>query len=187
MPPKFIIIKMHSKIFFRLLVRELTNYHQIHFLAKKINGVYTVMIKCQKYYDCLNMLSAFPSSSISKSSNIYLSYIYLYTCISMILSELMIRFYEGKITRQILTSKYSYLSAYELFRFSNLTHAVLDSNFPSIDAKKLYLYRKELILNRLLLNFRNRNYMDVDYFAYFKLSDYHNHLEDIIEKTYSRY
>ena len=178
MPPKFIIIQMHSKIFFRLLVRELTNYPKIHFFSKKINGIYTVIIKCQKYYDMILG---------EKNSNLFLSYIYLYTNISMVLSELMIRFFEEKITKQILSAKYSYLPTYEMLRFSNITHAVLDSNFPSLDAKKLYLYRKDLILKRLLLNFRNRNHIDVDYYAFFKLSDYHHHLEDIIEKTYSRY
>mgnify|MGYP002315819126 FL=1 len=76
---------------------------------------------------------------------------------------------------------------HDINKISNIVHVVLDSNFPSIESKKLYLYRKDLILNKLLLNFRKRNYIHVDYFAYFKLKDYHNHLENIIEKTHSHY
>ena len=170
MNPKLIIIKIHSRTFYKLLVSELTNYKRLKFYHKKINGIYTVVIKCQAYYENLFNTKIEP--------NIYLSYIYLYTSVSLILSELIIKFFEQKITYQILSSKYKYLP---------IVHVVLDSNFPSIESKKLYLYRKDLILNKLLLNFRKRNYIHVDYFAYFKLKDYHNHLENIIEKTYSHY
>lgn len=179
MPPKFIILKIHSKVFYQIFVRELTNYPKIFFFSKRINGVYTVIIKCQKYYEYI--------LGHELKSNIYLSYIYLYTNIALILSDLIIRFFEEKITKQILQSKYRYLPPYELMRFSNIAHAVLDSNFPSADSRKLYLYRKELILNKLLIHFRNHNYLFIDSFVFFKLSDYHDHLEDIIEKTYSRY
>lgn len=179
MNPKIIIIKIHSKAFYKLLVSELTNYKRLKFYHKKINGIYTVVIKCQAYYE--NIFSK------KFESNIYLSYIYLYTSVSLILSELIIKFFEQKITYQILSSKYKYLPMHDINRISNVVHVVLDSNFPSIESKKLYLYRKDLILNKLLLNFRNRNYIHADYFAYFKLKDYHNHLENIIEKTYSHY
>lgn len=178
MQPKFIIIKIHSKTFYKLLIRELTNYKRIKFFSKKINGIYTVVLKCQKYYE--NILN-------SDITNIYLSYIYLYTSVSLILSELIIRYFEQKITHQILSSKYGYLSKYEMSKVTNITRAVLDSNYPSIESKKLYLYRKDLILNKLLLNFRKCNYIYTDYFAYFKLNDYHEHLENIIEKTCSHY
>ena len=178
MQPKFIIIKIHSKTFYKLLVSELINYKKIKYFCKKINGVYTVVLKCQNYYD--NILN-------NSITNIYLSYIYLYTSISLILSELIIKYYEQKFTRQILASKYAYLSSYEISKISNITHAILDSNYPTIESKKLYLYRKDLILNKLLLNFRNQNYIYIDFFAYFKLNDYHEHLENIIEKTYSHY
>ena len=185
MPPKFLLVKTQSKRFWKLLQQALTGYPHVPFYTRKMNGVYTVVIKCQAYYDFLKEqhILIHPANQ----NSIYLSYIYLYTSLSMILSDLMIRFFEEKITRQILTSKYSYLSSYDMMRFSNITHAVLDSNFPSFDAKKLYLYRKELIFHRLLLNFRNRNYIQAEHFAFFKLSNYHHHLEDIIEKTYSHY
>lgn len=179
MQPKFIIIKIHSKNFYNMIVSELTNYNKIKFFSKKINGIYTIVIKCQHYYKML--------LKNKYKNNIYLSYIYLYTSISMILSELIIRYFESSITHQILYSRYWYLPSYEISKVSNILHAVLDSNFPSIESKKLYLYRKDLILNKLLLNFRNRNYIYADYFAYFKLTDYYNHLENIIEKTCSQY
>lgn len=179
MNPKFIIIKIHSKSFYKMLVRELINYKRINFYHKKINGVYTIIIKCQAYYENI--------AGKKLEQSIYLSYIYLYTSVSLIISELIIRFFENKIAYQILASKYNFLPPYDIEKMSNIISVVLDSNFPSIESKKLYLYRKDLILNKLLLNFRKKNYIYADYFAYFKLEDYHEHLETIIEKTYSRY
>ena len=179
MNPKYEIIKIYSKSFYSLLIRELTNYKRLNFFHKKVNGIYTIAIKCQSYYE--NTLNR------KLNSNIYLSYIYVYTSISLILSELIIKFFERRFTYQILSSKYNYLSQHDFERISNIVHVVLDSNYPSIEAKKLYLYRKDLILNKLLLNFRTKNYIYVDFYAYFKLNDYHSHLENIIEKTYSHY
>lgn len=178
MQPKYIIVKIYSKVFFSLFVNELKNYDKIHFVSKKINGINTVIIKCQNYY------KKFIDSSFD---NIYLSYIYLYTNVSLILSELIIKCYELKITYQILSSKYSHLAPYDIEKLKNIIHIILDSNYPSIESKKLYLYRKDLILNKLLLNFRNKNYIYADHFAFFKLKNYYEYLEDVIEKTYSHY
>ena len=179
MPPKYIILKIQSISFYRLFVKELKKYSKIKFHCQKINGIPSVVIKCQKYYE--NVLD------ISLMSNIYFSYIYLYISISLILSQLIIDFYEEKITKQIVSFKYTNLSAYDKKRFINITHAVLDSNYPAINSRKLYLYRKDLIFQKLLLHFKKRNYLYVDFFVYFKLSNYHQHLEEIIEKTYSHY
>ncbi len=187
MNPKFILIKIQSKNFYNLLIRELTNYKKIYFFSKKINGIYVIAIKCENYYKKILTAKAFlPHISqkyINKSEKLHLSYIYLYTSISLILSELIIKFYEIKIAKQILSNRYAYLSIYEQNKLKNITSAVLDSNYPSISSKKLYLYRKDLILNKLLLNFRNCNYLYVDHFAFFKLSNYYEHLEDIISKV----
>ena len=179
MSPKFIIIKIYSQPFFKILIRKLTEYKHIHYVAKKINGLYTISIKCEDYYNSI--------LQTCKHDNIYQTYIYLYTNLSIILSELIIEFYELKITQQILTSQYSYLSNYKKNKIRNILQAVLDSNFPSSESKKLYLYRKDLILNRLLLNFRKCNYIYPEYFAFFKLPNYHEHLENIVEKTCSKY
>ena len=179
MNSKFIIIKIHSKIFYTLLIRRLTEYTHINFFSKKINGVYTVAIKCEKFYN--NILKS------NIDTNIYKSYIYLYTNLSLILSELIIEFYELKITHQILYSQYHYLSSYKKYKIRNILQAVLDVNFPSSESRKLYLYRKDLILNKLLLNFRICNYVYLEHFVFFKLPNYHEHLENIVEKTCAKY
>lgn len=162
-----------------LLVRELTCNKRINFFHKKINGIYTIIIKCEKYYK--NFCKK------DDSSNIYLSYIYLYTSVSLTMSELIISLFERKIAFQILSSKYKYLPSSKFEKISNIVNVVLDSNYPSIESKKLYLYRKDLILNKLLLNFRKQNYIHIDYFLHFKLNDYYKHIENIIEKTHSHY
>lgn len=179
MNPKFIIIKIQSASFFKMLVRKLTEYNHIHFTSKKINGLYTISIKCEHYYNSLLNTHVY--------NNIYQTYIYLYTNLSIVLSELIIEFYELKITHQILTTQYSYLPAYKKYRIRNILQSVLDSNFPSSESKKLYLYRKDLILNKLLLNFRKCNYIYPEHFAFFKLPNYYEHLENIVEKTCAKY
>lgn len=179
MNPKYIIIKIYSKSFYKKLIRRLTEYSHIHFISKKFNGLYTIFIKCESYYT--NVLKT------QKYNNIYQTYIYLYTNLSIVLSELIIEFYELKITHQILASQYRYLSTYKKNKIRNILQAVLDSNFPSSDSQKLYLYRKDLILNKLLLNFRKCNYIYPEHFAFFKLPNYYEHLENIVEKTCSKY
>ena len=179
MNPKFIIIKIYSKSFYEILIRRLTEYKHIHFVSKKINGLYTISIKCESYYN--NILKT------HKYDNVYQTYIYLYTNLSIILAELIIEFYELKITHRILFSQHRYLSSHTKYRIKNILHSVLDSNFPSIESKKLYLYRKDLILNKLLLNFRKCNYIYPEHFAFFKLPNYYEQLENIVEKTCSKY
>ncbi len=179
MNPKFIIIKIHSKVFYQTLIRKLTEYNHIHYISRKINGLYTISIKCEPYYNKI--------LKTHKYDNIYQTYIYLYTNLSIILSELIIEFYELRITYQILSTQHHYLSSYKKFRIKNILHSVLDSNFPSIESKKLYLYRKDLILNKLLLNFRKCNYIYPEHFAFFKLPNYYEHLENIVEKTCAKY
>ena len=143
MNPKFIIIKMYSKSFYKTLIRKLTEYPRIHYVTRKINGLYTISIKCESYYNKI--------LKTRKYDNVYQTYIYLYTNLSIILSELIIEFYELRITHQILSVQHRYLPSYKKYRIKNILNAVLDSNFPSIESKKLYLYRKDLILNKLLL------------------------------------
>lgn len=68
-------------------------------------------------------------------------------------------------------------------RIKNISYAILDPNFPSDNSKKLYLYRKDLILNRLLLNFRHKNFLTIEAFVNFSLENYSNFLDDVLEKA----
>ena len=179
MQPKFLILNFHSKKLNDLFIKKLSEYPNIKFFSKKINGINCVAIKCQNYYKKI--------LNINSYSNIYQSYIYLYTSVSLILSEIIISEFETKLTRQILFSKYHYLNNYEKEKINSILNFVLDINYPSINSKKLYLYRKDLILNKLLFNFRHHNYLFVDHFIFFKLTDYYLHLENIISKTCMRY
>ncbi len=178
MQPKFLILKFLSKDFSDLFVQKISEYPHIIFTNKKINGTHNVFIKTDKYFE-------FVLKNINKN-NFYTSYIYLYTCISIVLSEFIIDHFELKLAHQILSSKYKYLNIHTKNKLKNIVHFVLDYNYPSESSKNLFLYRKDLILRKLLLNFRTSNYLYVDHFIYFKLTDYYLHLENIISKTYSR-
>lgn len=179
MQPKFLILKFYSKTLNDLFVKKLLECQSINFFNKKINGVYCVIIKCKNYYEKV-LNTHIPD-------DLYHTYIYVYTSISLLLSEIIILEFETKLARQILSSKYHYLNSYEKQKINSILNFVLDKNYPSINSKKLYLYRKDLILNKLLLHFRHHNYLYVDHFIFFKLTDYYLHLENIISKTCTRY
>ncbi|MBQ6860094.1 MAG: hypothetical protein IJO08_00430 [Clostridia bacterium] len=179
MQPKFLILKFYSQPLNDLFVQKLFEYPYIKFFCKKINGINCVIIKCKSYYEKI--------LNLSSEQNIYQSYIYLYTCISLIIAEITISKFETKLARQILFSKYNYLNTYEKEKINSILNFVLDINYPSSNSKKLYLYRKDLISSKLLLHFRHHNYLYVDHFIFFKLTDYYLHLENIISKTCARY
>lgn len=179
MQPKFLILKFYSEDLFNLFAKKISEYPHIIFTSKKFNGTYNVIIKTNKYFESV--------SQDNFDNKFYTSYIYLYTSISIVLSEFIIDNFELKLAHQILSSKYKYLTPYSKNKLKNILHFVLDSNYPSVSSKNLFLYRKDLILRKLLLNFRRANYLYVDHFIYFKLTDYYLHLENIISKTYLRY
>lgn len=179
MQSKKIIIKTLNKSLNSEFCKILSNYPKIKFFNKKINGEFVTTIKCHNYYNDLNPFKV--KSEISQ--NIYGNYIYLYTNISLILSELIIDFFEKLLVSRLIDTYYFYFSNSEITKIKNISNIILDPNFPSDNSKKLYLYKKELILNRLLLNFRSKNHVTIEAFANFSLDNYYLFLEDVIEKA----
>lgn len=96
MKPKKIIIKTLNKNLNISLCKILKKYPKLNFINRKINGEYLTIIKCYNYYESIGI-----SSNNTNFKNIYGNYIYLYTSISMILSELIISFFERKIITRI--------------------------------------------------------------------------------------
>ena len=181
MQSKKIIIKTLNKNLNNEFCKILNNYPKIKFFNKKINGEYITTIKCHDYFNDLTLFSDFKKSNLS--INIYGNYIYLYTNISLILSELIIDFFEKVIISRLIDNYYFYFSKSEIIKIKNISNIILDPNFPSDNSRKLYLYKKELILNRLLLNFRKKNYLTIEAFANFSLDNYYFFLDDVIEKA----
>lgn len=171
MSPKKIIIKTLYPKLNNEFCKILKTYPRINFFTRKINGEYITVIKCSNYYNSL------------KTDDIYGSYIYLYTNISLIISELIIKFFEKKIVTRMLNNYYFYFSNSEIQKIKNISFMILDPNYPSDNSRKLYLYKKDLILNRLLLNFRKQNHLVIEGFANFSLDNYFFFLDDIIEKA----
>lgn len=178
MQPKKIIVKTLSPILSKEFCKVLSDYPKIKFFNKKINGEFVTTVKCFNYYN-----DFFGYDEFANSKNIYGSYIYLYTNISMILSELIIKFFEKLIVSRLLNDYYFYFSDAETNKIKNIASTILDPNYPSDNSRKLYLYKKELILNRLLLNFRKQNYLTIEGFANFSLDNYYFFLDDVIEKA----
>lgn len=169
-PKKIIIKTLYSKLN-NEFCKILKTYPKIKFFSKKINGEYITVIKCSNYYNAL------------KPDDLYGSYIYLYTNISLILSELIIKYFEKSFIKHLLNNYYFYFSESEMQKIKNISFMILDPNYPSDNSRKLYLYKKDLILNKLLLNFRNRNHLIIEGFANFSLDNYSFFLDDVIEKA----
>ena len=178
---KKIIIKTLNKQLNNAFLNTLSNYPKIIFFNKKINGEFVTTIKCHNYYKDLCIFSDFKKNTIKE--NIYGNYIYLYTNVSLILSELIIDFFEKLIVSRLINNYYFYFSNSEITKIKNISNIILDPNFPSDNSRKLYLYKKELVLTKLLLNFRKQNYLTIEAFANFSLDNYYFFLDDVIEKA----
>lgn len=176
--PKSIIIKSNTSFLIEQLVNELSEYPNIRFLKKRINGEETIVVKCFNYYD---------KFAKENNKNFYGNYIYLYTCISLILSELIVENYEGIIVKRLLNYNYFYFGKTALKRISNILTIVLSSNSPIEYSREFSLYRKQIILSSLLHNFRGTNFLHLDSFVDFKMTAYKNFLEEIVDMVIQLY
>lgn len=179
--PKKIIIKTLNYKLNNEFCNVLYNYPRINFFNKKINGEYVTVIKCYNYYQDIIFFNSSCKNEYVKS--IYGNYIYLYTNVSLILSELIIKLFEKNIVYRLINDYYLCFSDAELNKIKRISNLILDPNFPSDNSRKLYLHKKQLILNKLLLHFRNQNYLTIEAFATFSLSNYYDFLDDVIEKS----
>lgn len=174
MCPKQIIIQSLSNDFLNILNEELLHLPSIRYNYWKANGLYTISIKCANYYQHFNK---------SSSDSFYGSYIYLYTSISLLISSLVITFFEKTLIKRFLNLYYFYFSDDDQIQIKNIASSILDPNFPIEINQTLYLFRKEAILNSLLKNFRKRNYINIDSFVNFSLESYMSEIESAVDKA----
>lgn len=174
MSAKSILIKTHSKILYELLLKELKNQKNIKFFSKKINSTYIFTIKCNNYYSFL----ALPSSK-----SIYGNYIFLYSSIAIILSDVLIKFYEDSFAKRFITSQYFYFPKSILSQLTNLSSLVLSDNLPNDSNNELYTFRKEILLHEILNTFQKQNYILLDSFILFDATHYHETLEYILSTS----
>lgn len=176
MQPKSIIIQTHSKKFFDKIYYELQDINCINFWGKKINSIYTITIKCINYYQKFD---------IDINYNFIGTYIFLYSNLSLILSDLIISEYELLFVNRIIKENFFYFPENSQKQIKNIAHYILDLNSPFEESNNLYLLRKELILKKLLQNFRKRNYINIDAFINFKNQDYINILDEVVDNSVS--
>lgn len=169
MRPKCIIIKTQSKDFFNALIYKLTEIKNIRFWAFKFNGFYTITIKCINYYR---------KDIHADESKLYGSYIFLYSIVSIILSELFLTYYEDLVSKRIIISQKN--KKIDFNKLSCISALLLDKNSPFKFSEILYTRRKCFLLDNILQSFRKRNYIYVDYFIYFFAKDYLFELNKII-------
>lgn len=171
MNPKSIIIKSNTNSIYEQLVNELSTYPNIRFFNKFINGENRIIIKCFNYYN---------KNKLENKNNFYGNYTYLYTCISLVLTELIISNYEAIFIKRILQYNYFYFKKSKLKKISNIANLVLNPNSPLDETQSILLYRKQIILASLLKNFHKANYIHIDSFVNFSLFEYYEFLEEII-------
>lgn len=170
--PKSIIIKSNTNFLIENLEKVLSEYPNIRFFSKKINGEKTIVIKCFNYYN---------KQAIESNKNFYGNYIYLYTCLSLILSDLIVEHFETILINRILKYNYFYFGANKLSKIANVTNLVLSANAPIEYSNEFFLYRKQLVLSALLKNFRKTNYLHIDSFINFSLPEYYDFLNEIVD------
>lgn len=178
MCPKSFCIKTSSKEFIDLLDNQLSVIPSVRYIKKKINGEYSIIIKCFNYYNKFNNMTTY---------SFYGSYIYLYTNLSLLLSELFISFYEKILIKRIISMHYFYFSDLEQKQILNISLIMLDPEFNIPLNDNMYLYRKEKILNNLLINFRKQNYLNADAFVNFSIPYYIEDLEAIVDQAVQLY
>ena len=170
--PKSIIIKSNTSNIINDLIDSLYEYPNIKFLSRKITGEKTLVIKCFNYYN---------KNIMENSKNFYGNYIYLYTCLSLILSDLIIEKYEKTIVKRILHYNYFYFENSSLNKINNIINLILSKDSPIEYSQEFFLYRQQIILSCLLKNFRKTNYIQVDCFINFSMKNYYDFLEEFIE------
>lgn len=171
MKSKSIIIKSNTNIIFDKLVNELSQYPNIRFFSKKINGEKTLIIKCYNYYN---------KNQKENINNFYGNYTYLYTCVSLILTDLITINYEHIIVNRILHYNYFYFGKSKLKKINNIISLILNYNSPLENTSELLLYRKQIILATLLKNFHYKNHLQIDGFVNFSMKQYYDFLEELI-------
>lgn len=170
--PKSIIIKSNTNFLIDDLKKVLSEYPNIRFFCKKINGEKTIVIKCFNYYN---------KQAIESNKNFYGNYIYLYTCLSLILSDLIVAHFETILIHRILKYNYFYFEGNKLSKIANVTNLILSANAPIEYSNEFFLYRKQLVLSSLLKNFRKTNYLHIDSFINFSLPEYYDFLNEIVD------
>ena len=178
MNPKQILIQSISKNFLNLLNEELSHIPSIRYNYYKANGIYTISIKCANYYQRFSDIT---------SESFYGSYIYLYTNLSLLLSALILSYYERNLIRRAIRLNYFYFENKEQEQIKNIASSILDPDFPIDINKNLYMYRKETILNALLKNFRKCNHINVEAFVNFSLTPYLLEIENTVDKSVELY
>lgn len=190
---KCIILKTQSKEFNNILLYKLNEFKSIRYFTFKINGFYTTVIKCFDYYSSRSLTYKFKnklykmnilgSSTLEKYNEValYGSYIFLYSIVSIILSELFILYFEHSITKRIIASQKE--MKVNLEKLSSISSLLLDEHSPFEFSETLYKRRKNCILNETLKNFRKCNYIFIDYFLDFFAKDYIYELEKIINAS----
>ena len=172
MKPRCVIIKTQSLDFFTALLFKIKEIENLRFFNFKINGLYTIVIKCHNYYNKQNTHA---------SIDLYGNYIFIYSVLSIIISELLISYYEHSVSRLIIHKKK--LQNINISKLSNISSLLLDKDSPIELSKKLYNKRKNSLISSLFKNFRKQNYIYIDNYIIFTAKDYLKELESLIDKA----
>lgn len=172
MNPRCFMIKSQNKEFMQALQFQLQEVKQIRFFSFKMNGFYTITVQCYNYYN---------QQAIFQKDKLYGSYIFLYSIVSIMLSDLFLLHYEPLVSHRFLSAWKD--EDVDWSKLASITSLLLDENSPFDFARLLYQKRKRFLLDSILENFRKRNYLFVDYFLDFSSPDYREELRNITEAS----
>lgn len=172
MQPRYILIKSQNLSLIQTLIFQIKEIKHIRFFHFKLNGFYTLTIKCHNYYN---------SQKTYDDNQLYGSYVFLYSLLSIMLSDLLIIHYEHNLANRLLKPKKLNIS--QLTKISNISALLLDENSPLELSEILYKRRKNNLLDALFQNFRKRNFIFLDYFLDFNAPKYREQVLKIIDAS----
>lgn len=111
------------------------------------------------------------------------SYEVLISHVSNALAEYIIRKYEEKLIARIINSNYCYFNAIEKKEILNLALRLIRNDDKNFLNSIFQIRRRNVIIRQLQDYFQGSNNLILDGFVNFRLKDYINDLEEIVDKA----
>jgi putative sporulation protein YtxC len=147
-----------------------SNFNKLKYMINKIDTTSGVSITI--YLD--------NNISFTNNENIYKQ---LTTCISTALADYIISEHEGRLIDKIINSNYCYFNSIERKELFFLTKNIIKNPSNSLINSIYPFRRKNLIVKKLHDYFEYSNSIILDGFINFRLKDYLNDLEEIVDKA----
>ncbi|ADL08164.1 putative sporulation protein YtxC [Thermosediminibacter oceani] len=110
----------------------------------------------------------------------------LFTYIAEMLADLVIDFWEPKLLKRIIR-KYFYFDKNEQTAIFNFARRILNFSYGKDKSSQNLSKRKTIVIHKILDHLNNCNTIILDGFINFRLKEYIEHLEEVVDKAIDEY